>query len=275
MPELSCGGKCMKWLLFIFNFIFFLGGAAVLGIGIWMHVDKNIGQWLIVISGDPNDPLYRASTIVLMTVGAFVFLVGFLGCCGACKESQCMLCTYAILLVLVFIAMLVGAILAIVFRNRLGDEMRDTMKYQVSSEVVDQYNGTTAITAAWNALQMDLECCGSVGPRDYINNTNFNWNANPGNPVPRTCCVQADGVSKDPTNPRPKNLATCYDHAKSGVTSNEFVWSKGCYDEFNGWMGSKAAILIGVGIGIAVIQIVGIIFACCLRKQILSDGTKY
>lgn len=31
------------------------------------------------------------ATYVLITVGAFMFLVSFLGYCGALKESQCML----------------------------------------------------------------------------------------------------------------------------------------------------------------------------------------
>ncbi|KAJ8966208.1 hypothetical protein NQ317_001306 [Molorchus minor] len=40
---------------------------------------------------------------ILIIIGAIVFITAFLGCCGAVKESTCMLTTYAIVLLTIFI----------------------------------------------------------------------------------------------------------------------------------------------------------------------------
>jgi len=40
------------------------------------------------------------TAIVLIVIGSILFLIAFFGCVGACFENQCMLTTFAILLVL-------------------------------------------------------------------------------------------------------------------------------------------------------------------------------
>ena len=40
--------------------------------------------------------LLESAAIVLMVGGAAILLIGFLGCCGAFKESQCLLCLVGI-----------------------------------------------------------------------------------------------------------------------------------------------------------------------------------
>lgn len=49
---------------------------------------------------------------LLIAVGALMSLLGFLGCCGALRKSQCMLTSFFILLVVVFCGQLACAILA-------------------------------------------------------------------------------------------------------------------------------------------------------------------
>ena len=42
--------------------------------------------------GNPmDDPLWSVAIYIVIAVGAFVFLLGFLGCCGACTNNQCMI----------------------------------------------------------------------------------------------------------------------------------------------------------------------------------------
>ena len=59
--------------------------------GIWIKVDKSILRYEDVVTiNSPNTYLEMAAW-TLIGIGSFVFIVGFLGCCGAIKESKCML----------------------------------------------------------------------------------------------------------------------------------------------------------------------------------------
>lgn len=62
-------------------------GAVVLSIGSWMLAKSN--EFLDLFS---EDTLVVVAGM-MVGVGCFAFLVGFCGCCGALKESKCLLYT--------------------------------------------------------------------------------------------------------------------------------------------------------------------------------------
>lgn len=70
-----------------------LAGAAILGVGIWVAVDRVSLLGILENIEDAPPELAQLANIgyVLIGVGAFLTLMGFLGCCGAIKESKCML----------------------------------------------------------------------------------------------------------------------------------------------------------------------------------------
>ncbi|KAH0616359.1 hypothetical protein JD844_027400, partial [Phrynosoma platyrhinos] len=82
------GTKCIKYLLFGFNFIFWLAGTAVLAIGLWLRFDS---QTKDIFEHEDNNTTFYTGVYILIGAGALMMLVGFLGCCGAIQESQCML----------------------------------------------------------------------------------------------------------------------------------------------------------------------------------------
>lgn len=258
----------MKVLLIIFNVIFFLGGAAILGIGIWLTVDPAIKAYIAQVTPDGTDPYWRGATILLMTVGAATFVIGFFGCCGACKESPCMLTTFGALMIIIVIAEIVGIILIAVFRNKLTELLEDDMQVQVT-KVQPTNNGAdlAPLSDVWHRMQRDLKCCGAVDYKDYSQNNNILTT------VPKTCCrLRDDGDSyKDP---QPVDQTLCMREASDQVNGPQQLYGEGCYDALNDWLRSKGAILIGVGAAIAAIQLIGIIFAFCLRKEV-NEGEKY
>lgn len=69
-------------------FILQLAGIAVVSLGIWMLTDATM--YLNVVQNDAN---FHTGIYVMIAAGALMFIVGFLGCCGALKESPCMLVT--------------------------------------------------------------------------------------------------------------------------------------------------------------------------------------
>ena len=57
--------------------------------GIWVRVDPNFQEY-VQSTAESFNHLYTAA-YVLIAVGVIIMVIGFLGCCGAIRESQCML----------------------------------------------------------------------------------------------------------------------------------------------------------------------------------------
>ncbi|XP_076970597.1 tetraspanin-18 isoform X2 [Tamandua tetradactyla] len=78
--------SCMKYLMFVFNFFIFLGGASLLGLGTWVLVDPTGFREIVTAN-----PLLVTGAYLLLAMGGLLFLLGFLGCCGALRENKCLL----------------------------------------------------------------------------------------------------------------------------------------------------------------------------------------
>lgn len=105
---LLCLSLCQSFFLYfslsLFAFLYHslflsslsqLVGAALLGVGIWVKVDaSSLLGFLSHIDNAPAE-LQQLTNVgyLLIGLGAALGLIGFLGCCGAVKESRCMLLT--------------------------------------------------------------------------------------------------------------------------------------------------------------------------------------
>uniref|UniRef100_A0A672TBT8 CD81 protein-like n=1 Tax=Sinocyclocheilus grahami TaxID=75366 RepID=A0A672TBT8_SINGR len=87
MGKVEGGMKCVKYLLFVFNFIFWLMGSLVLAVGLWLRLDPNT----VSLLGEGGPDTFFIGVYILIAAGGLVMLVGFFGCCGAVRESQCLL----------------------------------------------------------------------------------------------------------------------------------------------------------------------------------------
>lgn len=256
----GCPAKCAKFLLIIFNIIFWLSGAALLAIGIWLAVDPNILKYFDIFTD--GDKWFKYAAYVMIAVGAFAFLTGFLGCCGAIKESPCMLGTYIFLLVIVMLVEVAVGVLAFIFRSKIEGLIVE----EVSENLLkDAYMETTLTEAnlikytgygvAMNFVQQELKCCGVNGSIDYDASPPQSFGAGTGN-VPLSCCTLMEGA--DEQSPQIDDITV-------GTCENPFT--KGCKDELKDWLEKNTLILIGLGIGIACLEIFGIIFAVCVCRN--------
>ncbi len=64
--------------------------------GIWIQVDENVVDYLEIVGNVNDNPGLKVGIYILTGVGAFIFLVGFLGCTGACCETSWMLLVVSI-----------------------------------------------------------------------------------------------------------------------------------------------------------------------------------
>ncbi|KAK6191345.1 hypothetical protein SNE40_003062 [Patella caerulea] len=261
MAEGGCA-KCSRLMLIIFNFIFWISGGAVLGTGIFILVSDELESFLATLI-DMNIPLeflYTAAYIMI-AVGAFVFIAGFCGCCGAVRESSVMLGIYIFCMVIVMLGELAAGIYVAVEKGNLEKNVHDTI-----SDSVRNYTGMGNSTVDF--LQVKLHCCGADNFTDYRSSYWYTSQTQALREyVPETCCK---GLG-DAQNYVPFNTGLCQEEAKPGSLipsdKREELRSKGCFPSIMDWLTSQSVILIGVGVGIALIQVLGIIFAVCLCRN--------
>ncbi|CAI9723428.1 CD9 antigen-like isoform X2 [Octopus vulgaris] len=107
---------CIKYLMFAFNFIFWLLGCAILGVGIWIRIDPTFQMYI-----DDNFNLPYLGAYILIGVGVLMMIIGFIGCCGAIRKSQCLLASFFICLFIIFAILLGAGIFAIISKS--NDEL--------------------------------------------------------------------------------------------------------------------------------------------------------
>uniref|UniRef100_A0A3Q2PGT4 Tetraspanin n=1 Tax=Fundulus heteroclitus TaxID=8078 RepID=A0A3Q2PGT4_FUNHE len=74
--------RCVKYLVFLFNLLFWICGCVILGVGIYLKVSKD---------GNAITDQYLPSFELMISIGVIIMVIGFLGCCGAYRENRCML----------------------------------------------------------------------------------------------------------------------------------------------------------------------------------------
>ncbi|XP_018644165.1 tetraspanin, putative [Schistosoma mansoni] len=77
--------KCLKYSMFVFCLIAWVLGLITFIVGIVARVNGSFGIL------DAHIPAVHAGANLLIAVGFFIMIMGFLGCCGAIRESQCLL----------------------------------------------------------------------------------------------------------------------------------------------------------------------------------------
>ncbi|CAG5134682.1 unnamed protein product [Candidula unifasciata] len=156
---MALGGcyACIKYLMFAFNFVYWLSGCALLGVGIWLRVDENAAEFM-----HKSDKIYIIHSLSygLMAIGCLIMIIGFLGCCGAVRESQCMLASFFVLLFIIFATLLGFGIWAAVAKETFRQFTEDMLK-----EGVENYKENPGLM---DSVQSYFSCCGyKLGLVDY------------------------------------------------------------------------------------------------------------
>ncbi|XP_014795626.1 PREDICTED: LOW QUALITY PROTEIN: tetraspanin-9 [Calidris pugnax] len=231
---------CLKYMMFLFNLIFWLCGCGLLGVGIWLSVSQ--GNFATF---SPSFPSLSAANLVI-AIGTVIMVTGFLGCLGAIKENKCLLLSFFIVLLIILLAELILLILFFVYMDKVSESAKNDLK-----EGMKLYNSenNVGLKNAWNIIQAEMKCC---GVNDFTD-----WYPVLGeNTVPDRCCTE--------------NSQDC------GRNSTELVWKTGCYERVMTWFDeNKHHVLGSIGMCILIMQILGMAFSMTLFQQIHRTGKKY
>jgi CD81 antigen len=253
--------KCcslVKLLAVLMNFLFWIVGVLMMILAIWMLVDPT---FLMSLTQEENH--YYYGLYILLAVGALLVVVSFLGCCGAFKESQCMLVSFFCCLLVVLTAEVAAGVWAFHNNTKLESLARATIKHTVSNE----YGIIPSRTVAFDAFQKAFECCGAQGPSDWATSRYNNVDRpnvldigfskmNPTYKVPESCCK--DDIGREVCNIS-RSLG-------SSAALNPNIYHSGCMKRLLEELENNIQIVLLVAAGIVGLQLLGLIFAlflCC------------
>ncbi|XP_061663497.1 tetraspanin-8-like [Syngnathoides biaculeatus] len=146
--------KCIKYLLFFFNLLFWLSGCVILGVAIYLKVNKD---------GNSITDESLPGIDLLIAVGVIIMALGFLGCCGAIKENRCMLILFFASLLLIFILLLAAGILGAVGEKKVKEWVKERLQ-----KLTPLSGQPENVRDDLDKLQKELKCCGLVnGASDW------------------------------------------------------------------------------------------------------------
>uniref|UniRef100_A0A8D0B6X1 Tetraspanin n=1 Tax=Salvator merianae TaxID=96440 RepID=A0A8D0B6X1_SALMN len=254
--------KVTKYFLFLFNLLFFILGAVILGFGIWILVDKV--SFISVLQA--SSPSLRIVAYILIGVGTVTMLMGFLGCLGAVNEIRCLLGLYFSCLLLILLAQIAAGLLIYFQRDFVEEEMSKIVGTLIQTyNPYDDKNRTFENT--WDYVQTQLSCCGWTGPNDWINNTLLQDKNQ--TLYPCSCGNSSQDYRA--------GVSFCtLDTASVNTTVVEWpVKKQGCMEGVQKWLQENLGIILGVCTGVAVIELLGMVLSICLCKNIhTEDYTK-
>ncbi|KAJ8795930.1 hypothetical protein J1605_002692 [Eschrichtius robustus] len=314
--------KVTKYFLFLFNLLFFVLGAVILGFGVWILADRS--SFISVLQTSSTS--LKAGAYVFIGVGGFTMLMGFLGCIGAVNEVRCLLGMYFAFLLLILIAQVTAGVLFYFNMGKLKQEMGS-----IVTKLIQNYTDghEDSLQEAWDYVQAQqflaqgprtleaapgltvlptwpeagvaldpllssrtgacwqlplevkklgaraemltqVQCCGWV--------SFYNWteNAELMNRINITYPCSCKNKSKEDDSSLLPQTGFCEAPVGNGTQSSNNpddwpVYKEGCMEKVQAWLQENLGIILGVCVGIAVIELLGMLLSIFLCRHVHSE----
>ncbi|KAM9302408.1 CD81 antigen [Gastrophryne carolinensis] len=152
--------KCIKYMLFVFNFIFWLAGGVILGVALWLRHEPKTSNLLIQQIGEKQVPAtFYIGIYIIIAVGAVMMFVGFLGCYGAIQESQCLLGTFFACLVILFACEVAAGIWGFINREQVSKEIKQFYDDAFEQAKSNNKQESDKARPVVKVFQETLHCC--------------------------------------------------------------------------------------------------------------------
>jgi len=287
---IGCGAKFAKIVLIVYNIIFLLSGLFLIGLGIWLVVDGSVKNLVDLTFNGTNSALLRNAAIILITMGVLVVIISAVGFAAAITENIVLLIIYIAFLIVIFCGEICGGVVAIVFKDRiiysLKNILSESLDGQLSKNSTNPYYKemkgnnsenvcyTSDAGYLWDWAQIKFHCCGIETNNDgYSSRLNTSYNFKSMCPqlkkeyIPVSCCPFVNESTEfGDFHKKPDNQYNAHK-----LVNCDKPYTAGCYNEVALWLERYAPVLIGIGIGFAMLELFGIIFAVCLCRNTGDD----
>ncbi|XP_023330928.1 LOW QUALITY PROTEIN: CD151 antigen-like, partial [Eurytemora carolleeae] len=172
---------------------------------------------------------------LLVCTGAVAVVTALIGYTAIGLENKCLLATYTILLVLVFMFESITGLLAYVYQ----EQIKSDLSAHLFNTFIQEYGVKKEVTYSVDRIQREFSCCGSNSFLDWRESPWRNKSLNPELLVPDSCCkTESPGC---------------------GVRDHLLRFSEQLSDHLQ---------LLGVvSLALALLQIFGVIFTSCLFSR--------
>ncbi|XP_011304710.1 CD9 antigen [Fopius arisanus] len=249
----------IKYTLVCVNLVFWALGLAAVVLGVWMLVDNTF-----IVSLTQEESNYHAGLYIMVAAGALLLIVSFLGCCGAFRESQCLLVSFFSCLLVIVVAQIAAGAWLYTHRDTFGP----LVKRAFTETIKKDYGVIEYRTATIDAFQSNLGCCGANGPDDWAGseyNTKGSTlsglsvpvtsNGNNNYELPESCCKE-------------KGSEACRRarQVKIGGFVDNAIYSEGCVDKLISKLNDQGCSILIAIIALGIVELIGLIFSlvlCC------------
>uniref|UniRef100_A0A3P8Z7U8 Tetraspanin n=1 Tax=Esox lucius TaxID=8010 RepID=A0A3P8Z7U8_ESOLU len=226
--DFSFVSPVVKYLLFLFNLIFWMISMVMMSIGVYARMMKHAEAAMACLAVDP--------AIMLLVVGVLMFFITFCGCVGSLRENICLLQT-----------------------------AQNKVKTVINKAIV-HYRDDIDLQNLIDFGQKEFSCCGGIAYTEWTKNQYFN--CTPDNPsqercsVPFSCCLlsKVESVVNTMCGHRMQE--------QSFSDAGKFIHTEGCIDKLVNWIHGNLFLLGGIALGLAIPQLVGILLSQILINQI-------
>ncbi|XP_068599405.1 tetraspanin-1 [Brachionichthys hirsutus] len=210
-----------------FNLLVLLAGSALLALGVWASVDGSSFLRLLGPFSTRGEQFINV-VVLCLAIGAALLLLGLLGCCGAGRDSKCLLLTFFSIILIIFITEVAAGVVALAYSSFAEAILRAW----ATPALREAYGGDPAVTRLWNATMTELQCCGFTNYTDFLGSKFQEEN---GGGLPPPCCWNSS--------------ASC--SAEEAERSSV----QGCFEDVLKELKTHADVVGGVAAGIGVLEI--------------------
>jgi len=256
--EVSC---FIKYLVFGFNGLFWLLGAALTAIGVWAWSEKDVVGNFAKVSRVPDPALF------FIIIGFALFWIGKAGCVGALRENICLLSCFACVIGFLFAVQVIIGILAFAYKDWVAQQAQEQLKNMLVlyREDEDLQNIIDWVQGDW------LKCCGVENCHDWDDNEYFNCTS----PSVEKCGVPFSCCKFNDADVHIKNTQCGFGVRSNMAKFSDRIYTDGCLDQGGKWLNRNLIPVAGVVVAIALTQILGICFAMNLRGDIQAQIAKW
>ncbi|XP_056101162.1 CD82 antigen [Rhinichthys klamathensis goyatoka] len=235
--------QILKFFLMLVNAFFVILGISIFACSAWILFDTD--TFVIVLSSEQHVKVVAGG---LFFIGLAVVGVSLLGCAGAYFESRCSIIFYLCFLIVIILGQIFITLVLLIQKQRIGQYLRDNV-----DDIIRQYGGNETQTS-WKLLdsvQTAAKCCGRLTSNEWRNNTVIE-SLEEADIYPCSCfngtCPILDGTHS--------------------FGNGSDIYETGCEKVLVDWLEMNITLILGMEVGLLLIQILQFIFGVQTYKCI-------
>ncbi|KAL5287328.1 CD63.2 family protein [Megaselia abdita] len=173
--------------------------------------------------------------VVALVLGICILILSFIGCCGAARASNGITLAYSLFLLALLIAQIVFVSMVWINQKMILEEFEEMF--------TEVFNNREKEPETLDYFQRAFKCCGNNGPYDYFKQS-----------YRRSCCAENKLVNNE--------------------CDIQYAYTTGCKQAFRRFWKSNIELIKFAGLGVAIVELVGVIFSCIMANNIRSGNRR-